>query len=52
MLMKIDKRNKRVFIMPLCSDASAADQEQRREMLDFMKAKFKTLGYQVKEATF
>jgi len=52
MLMKIDKRNKRVLIMPPCEDNSPADKERAREMLEFFKAKFKKSGFEVIQAPF
>jgi len=52
MQMKIDKKNKQVFILPLCPDASPADQERFKEMLEFLRGKFKSKGYKVIEEAF
>jgi len=52
MLMKIDKKNKQVFIMPPCKDTSPADLESFKEMLEFLRAKFKSKGYELKQAAF
>lgn len=52
MLMKIDKKNKLVMVMPLCPNASPADKARFKEMLEFMKVKFKSKGYKLKQAAF